>query len=833
MDKDFLFSVVVPLTDRYHGFDECINSLINQNIGFEDKVQLIFLNADEKSKSDIYKESHPDNVFIINDRLSVSDIKGKYIHFICDYKKYSEKAFKSADAFFSQNPDVNIVKFGETTETMDLKAKFNVSLRDLSQVVFKRELLNDTVLNEILADGLDFYHMIRLIAEETRLGIVNANFHIYAMDHVSKEWLENRVNQYRKILDDFPDSRFIQHAIVYDLMVIMVNKQTNDIFDTPNDIVAKITDILNDIDDNIIKKHDNVKKAVKSFMLYLKRREFSYQIKKDKVFLKTGKYVINGLHGHSIALDIIDIKDGYLNLSGAFTSSSYPESLDFEAVVKKPDGSREIYRGLKNIYPTTERATVRYLGMEWIYNPCFDFEIPLENHENIKISFRVIFHENGDEKVLNVKRLNFKLYSNLSKYSNYLVKDKRIVLYRDEAIHVVDYSFIFRLKLELKSMKNIITSGERNAWYSIFIRLCYFALYLFWKNRRIWIFADRRLIADDNAKHLFKYALKQNDEVRKYYVLEKDSGDFADMKKISKNIVEYDSLRHKMLYLYAEKFISSHSGNVVTNPFHDDNQRLFSGLTSIERCFLQHGITIHDVSYVLRKYRQNFYLVVTASDKERQSMMHPNYNYKEGIIQTLGFPRYDNLSNDDLKKQILFMPTWRKSILSKEDLLNSSYFKRINDFFNNEKIMKLLDENGYKIMFKPHFELLEYCHLFDMPDTVVLSTEESYQELFNKSKILITDYSSVFFDFAYLKKPVIYYREDNEVFHYDEGYFDFESMGFGDLIYDEDELVRKIEGYLADDCRMEEKYIHRVDTFFKFTDKNNCKRVYDRLYEIK
>jgi CDP-glycerol glycerophosphotransferase (TagB/SpsB family) len=147
--------------------------------------------------------------------------------------------------------------------------------------------------------------------------------------------------------------------------------------------------------------------------------------------------------------------------------------------------------------------------------------------------------------------------------------------------------------------------------------------------------------------------------------------------------------------------------------------------------------------------------------------------------------------------------------------------------------MKLLDENGYKTMFTPHSELLEYCHLFDMPDTVALSTEEPYQELFNKSKILITDYSSVFFDFAYLKKPVIYYREDNEVFHYDEGYFDFESMGFGDLIYDEDELVGKIEGYLADDCRMEDKYINRVDNFFKFTDKNNCKRVYDCLYKIR
>ena len=63
--------------------------------------------------------------------------------------------------------------------------------------------------------------------------------------------------------------------------------------------------------------------------------------------------------------------------------------------------------------------------------------------------------------------------------------------------------------------------------------------------------------------------------------------------------------------------------------------------------------------------------------------------------------------------------------------------------------------------------------------------------LLNSVDCLITDYSSVFFDFSYLKKPVIYYRGEDE-YHYEQGYFDFETMGFGDIITSEEVLIDKI-----------------------------------------
>ena len=91
---------------------------------------------------------------------------------------------------------------------------------------------------------------------------------------------------------------------------------------------------------------------------------------------------------------------------------------------------------------------------------------------------------------------------------------------------------------------------------------------------------------------------------------------------------------------------------------------------------------------------------------------------------------------------------------------------------------------------------------------------------------MITDYSSVFFDFAYLKKPIIYYQSSDD-YHFEEGYFDYETMGFGPVVKSEDELVDSIINYMKNDCIMEDSYKKRVDDFFKYTDRNNCKRVYE------
>ena len=56
-------------------------------------------------------------------------------------------------------------------------------------------------------------------------------------------------------------------------------------------------------------------------------------------------------------------------------------------------------------------------------------------------------------------------------------------------------------------------------------------------------------------------------------------------------------------------------------------------------------------------------------------------------------------------------------------------------------------------------------------------------------------------------------------------------MDFGAIIEDENELIDKIIEYMDNNCEMEEIYKQRVENFFKYTDRNNSKRVYDWVYE--
>ena len=64
--------------------------------------------------------------------------------------------------------------------------------------------------------------------------------------------------------------------------------------------------------------------------------------------------------------------------------------------------------------------------------------------------------------------------------------------------------------------------------------------------------------------------------------------------------------------------------------------------------------------------------------------------------------------------------------------------------------------------------------------------------MLKESSMLITDYSSVFFDVAYMHKPIIYYQFDRDAFrqgHYQEGYFSYDD-GFGPVAFDTESLLK-------------------------------------------
>jgi CDP-glycerol glycerophosphotransferase (TagB/SpsB family) len=111
-----------------------------------------------------------------------------------------------------------------------------------------------------------------------------------------------------------------------------------------------------------------------------------------------------------------------------------------------------------------------------------------------------------------------------------------------------------------------------------------------------------------------------------------------------------------------------------------------------------------------------------------------------------------------------------------------------------------------------------------------------YQTLFKESSLMVTDYSSVAMDFAYLYKPIIYTQFDkNEFFKqhaYVKGYFDYERDGFGPVVYDYKSTIDEIIKNLESNCILETEYKTRIDHFYQYHDKNNCKRVYEEILKL-
>ena len=177
------------------------------------------------------------------------------------------------------------------------------------------------------------------------------------------------------------------------------------------------------------------------------------------------------------------------------------------------------------------------------------------------------------------------------------------------------------------------------------------------------------------------------------------------------------------------------------------------------------------------------------------------------------------------------MPSWRENIQkSVHGLKKSKYFIELNKLLKNEDLIRFAKEKGYEIIFKPHPKLFKFIDIFDLSEDIIVDDKKTYQELFNESMLLITDYSSVAFDFAYLKKPVIYYQySDDYNFDLSKSYFKYKDMGFGEVVSEEKQLIDLIKRYLDNDCIMKDVYKSRVDAFYKFRDKENCMRVYNFL----
>lgn len=388
------------------------------------------------------------------------------------------------------------------------------------------------------------------------------------------------------------------------------------------------------------------------------------------------------------------------------------------------------------------------------------------------------------------------------------------------------------LKYKIKTFINIIKEYK----YRPFLRL------LSNKNKKYILINDRPEKAGDNGEALFRHINEKRPDLKKYtyFVISEKSNDFTRLKEYG-NVIKNGSLKHKILFLNSKIIYSSHTFKQFYIPFDEKIYKYYIDLTNYKFVWLQHGITKMDISPQANKILTSSDYVITALEKEKEEFERTDYLYEKENVLLTGFARFDRLENKP-ENVITICPTWRKTLTGKilengtheplPGFEESDYYKVYSEILTSKKVSKLLSKNGYKLKFVIHPGMNQYLSSFKKFETedilIVEQKDVNYSKLFSETKLMITDFSSVYFDFVYMKKPMIHFHFDEEVYftqHYLRGYYDERRDGFGDVLESPKEVISKIEYYFKNNFKMEEKYSERVDKIFKYTDKDNCERI--------
>lgn len=361
---------------------------------------------------------------------------------------------------------------------------------------------------------------------------------------------------------------------------------------------------------------------------------------------------------------------------------------------------------------------------------------------------------------------------------------------------------------------------------------------VFSKESNIWLIAERGVDARDNAYVLYKYIKEFHPEITCKYVITGDSFDVNNIDE--KDIVLKGSWNHYIAFVTSNILISTHTYG------YSPDMRLFSQLDKYnianvkgKKIYLTHFL-LDGREFTWNSANRKIDLYTCSSSIDYKHILS-NSDYGEKVVKLLGTPRMDNLyrkSKLPVKDIILCMPTWRIDFpdMTREEFKKSDYFKNYNGLINDKRIIEYLQENNYKMIFYPHYEVQKFITEFESnTDRIIIgdATKFVVEDLLLKCKMMITDYSSVHFDFALLRKKIVYFQFDQEKEFKDRPWgkhFLYDRDAFGPLFVNLDDLVNYIIG--EKNLEFNEEYEDRIRKVFPIFDDHNCERVYNAIFDL-
>ncbi|MEG0285070.1 MAG: CDP-glycerol glycerophosphotransferase family protein [Vagococcus sp.] len=732
-------------------------------------------------------------------------------------------------------------------------------------------------------EGLHFedaYAIIPMMLKVKKIGICDKVVYLYRerednssiMDGIfqrKKSYLDHlTVNEHIKEILDENSSEELTHMI-YNFIVrtytgfliripsssLFTIEEKKDLFERLKKLFAGIPQVVEErYLDTGIKRILLISLLINDFELFLNPRvtDPGVNILKNKASTYfDNKYPVE--FTYNFMVEELEFKDNHIELLGQLNSNMYypDDELGNRVNFKLNTGENTI--PLKATY--YKRFDKKVLTKDEFYWG-IKLEIPYDKIKNELAEYTVISEVrdlySGDKMVSKVsggpylnKRQGFRDLGNGRRVrfttfggSNFV----RFNITKSSKIETFKYNMekIFKSKTELQV-------GAK-------MRLMYWASRPFLKHKDIVLIAERTDTYQDNSSVLFDYVSEKHPNLPIYYLIDKKTEAYKKIKN-KKNVIEIDSLKHYMYLLNANVLVNAYDIDtymIPTSYTKSAYYRLFGDLLNYKRLFLQHGISYNDVSWGLSKPRVGNDKVVVSNKNEENFFIEKAGYQPENMLRT-GFTRYDRLTphiekfNDE--KVILLMPTWRddfakKSYLkndvgiSNKDFVQTAYYNFYNDLMNDDRLVAYLEENNVTLKVYLHYELNDKLNLFKVTSDrvkIIPNGQESVQKLLITSDLLITDYSSVFYDFLYMRKPVVFTPFDYEEFyskHYKHGYLNILDERLGRAVNQVDDAVTEVIKTLDNGCQLSPEVQRNIAEDFIYKVNNSNEAVLEEIQNL-
>ncbi len=376
--------------------------------------------------------------------------------------------------------------------------------------------------------------------------------------------------------------------------------------------------------------------------------------------------------------------------------------------------------------------------------------------------------------------------------------------------------------------------------------ILYFLIYFIPRNKTKWVFGSGVGVSfSDNAKYQFLYCSEQLD-ITSYWITRnkelvrklRSHGLRAYYKYSIKGI--WISISSKV-YVYDSRTESinhwTSAGSYKVNLWHGSPlKNIDRDITVKHNAFYIGNHTRGFKRYLVRMVMPEWFVVPDLMISTSEKVKHYfSSAFGCNCIEVTGYPRNDIVVTPNLqlkyldfekkikdslenKKVILYTPTFRDTDRFKRE--TPIIWNRLNDMLRDHKAIFLIKfhRHDYSTIMNKNFSNIQ-----------VLDSETDVYPIFEKTDLLITDYSSIFFDFLLTNKPILFYPydKDNYIQNDRSMYDDYDSVTPGNKALSFEDLYNKLNNFLSEKGGFMTANYDQIKLMYnQYNDDKSCERVF-------